>query len=243
MLRKAETLTGRKLKAIRTDNAEEYLAIDSFLDERDAIHEWTPPYSHESNELSERFNRTIMTMARSMFAGTSLPRSLWAEAINTAVYTKNRLPHQGLERGTTPYEALHGTKPSIEHLQPFGRKCFAHILPKQRKAGSKLMPRAKQGHFVGYNLATHKIYRIYISSENKLVETRHVKFAPFVQSGTIETHELLPKTVDKNQTGSDFCSPKQKEQPITSATLPLSSWTRVQRLNQEIQEHESEDAS
>ena len=116
MISEAERQTGRKLKAIRTDNAGEYLAIDDFLKQQGAIHEWTPPYSHESNKLPERFNRTIYTMARSMLAGTKLPRFLWAEALNTATYVKNRLPHQGLERGTTSYKAFHGTKPSIEHL-------------------------------------------------------------------------------------------------------------------------------
>ena len=55
-------------------------------------------------------------MARLMLAGTKLLRFLWAEALNIATYVKNRLPHQGLERGTTPYEAFYSTKPSIEHL-------------------------------------------------------------------------------------------------------------------------------
>ena len=55
-------------------------------------------------------------MARLMLAGTKLPRFLWAEALNTAIYVKNRLPHQELERGTTPYEAFYGTKPSIKYL-------------------------------------------------------------------------------------------------------------------------------
>ena len=91
MISEAERQTERKLKAIRTDNAKEYLAIDDFLE--GTIHEWIPPYSHESNKLPERFNRTIYTMTRLMLAGTKLPRFLWAEALNTAIYVKNRLPH------------------------------------------------------------------------------------------------------------------------------------------------------
>jgi hypothetical protein len=39
MIRKAERQTERKLKAIRTDNGEEYVAIDVFLDHEEIIHE------------------------------------------------------------------------------------------------------------------------------------------------------------------------------------------------------------
>src|SRR5438874_13360185 len=156
-----------------------------------------------------------------MLASTKLPRFLWAEALNTATYVKNRLPHQGLERGTTPYEAFHGTKPSIEHLQPFGRKCYAHVLPEQQKAGSKLLPRARLGHFVGYNSETTKIYHIYIPSEHKVVETRQVKFAPFVPNHTEETNELLPKTIIQSQTESEKIA--QQKQPTTLAELLLPS--------------------
>src|SRR5437588_539681 len=229
MISEAKRQTGRKLKAIRTDNVEEYLAINAFLEQQGAIHEWTPLYSHELNGLPERFNRTIYTMVRSMLAGTKLPRFLWAEALNTATYVKNRLPHQGLERGTTPYKAFHGTKPSIEHLQPFGRKCYAHVLPEQRKAGSKLLPRARLDHFVEYNSETTKIYHIYIPSEHKVIETRQVKFAPFIpnHTDTEEINELLPKTIVKSQNGSKKKTTQQK-QPTTSAELLLPSWKRVQ---------------
>ena len=38
MISEAERQTGRKLKAIRTDNAREYLAINTFLEQQGAIH-------------------------------------------------------------------------------------------------------------------------------------------------------------------------------------------------------------
>ena len=75
---------------------------------------------------------------------------LWAEAAATAVYIRNRLPHSRLPDQTTPYEALHGKKPSIKHLQPFGRRCFMHIPEETRPPGSKLLARSMEGRFVGY---------------------------------------------------------------------------------------------
>jgi hypothetical protein len=115
-----------------------------------------------------------------MLASSGLPLSMWGEAVHTAIYVKNRLSHRAVK--TTSYEELHGEKPSIKHLQPFGRKCYVHVLPEQRKAGSKLLPRAKEGQLVGYASGIDKIYRIYISSENRIVETRQIRFAPFEEN-------------------------------------------------------------
>ena len=92
---------------------------------------------------------------------------LWAEAAATPVYVKNRLPHVALSRDPatnpandiTPFEALNGHKPSIKHLQPFGRACFVHIPEESRPPGSKLLARSIEGRCCGYTEST-KIYRI-----------------------------------------------------------------------------------
>ena len=128
MIREAKRQTERKLKAVRTDNAEEYIATNTYRKHKGAIHKQSPPYSYELNRLSERFNRTIYTITRSMLAGTKLLRFLWAEALNTAIYIKNHLSYQRLERDITLYKTFYNTKSSIEHLQLFERKYFIHIL-------------------------------------------------------------------------------------------------------------------
>ena len=83
--------------------------------------------------------------------------SACSEAAATAVYIKKRSPHSALPQ--TPYEALKGEKPSIKHLQPFSRKCYVHIPEEARPSGSKLLPRAIEGRFLGYE-KSDKIYRI-----------------------------------------------------------------------------------
>ena len=184
MIRQAERSTGRKLKNLRSDNGGEYIAMDPFFEDEGINHEYSPAYSHESNGMAERFNRTLITMARSMLNSSGFDLKLWAEAISTALHTKNRLPHQGFENKKTPYEALNAEKPSISHLQPFGRKCYVHISEEERVGKSKLLPRAEEGHVVGYNKATNKIYRIYFPSKRRVTEERQVTFAPLSDSRT-----------------------------------------------------------
>ena len=101
---------------------------------------------------------------------------LWAAA--TAVYIKNTLPHSALPKQQTPYEALNGEKPSIKDLQPFGRKCNVHILDEARPSGSKLLPRAIEGRFPGYE-KIDKIYRIWNPvKSNQVLISRDVRFPP-----------------------------------------------------------------
>ena len=73
MIREVEKQTDRKLKAIRTNNAGKYITIDRTLDKKGIVHERSFSYFHESNGLSERLNRTIVTMTRGMLASFKLP--------------------------------------------------------------------------------------------------------------------------------------------------------------------------
>jgi hypothetical protein len=172
VVKEVERQFDSKVKRIKSDNGGEYIAMDSkFLKEEGIVHDYAPAYSHESNGVAERYNRTIITMVRGMLLGHKL--YLWAEAVTTAVYIKNRLYHRAL--GKTPYEALLNRKPSIKHLQPFGKKCFIHIAKEARKPGTKLLPRAKEGILVGYT-SSDKIYRVHVPSENRVFTSRQLEW-------------------------------------------------------------------
>jgi transposase InsO family protein len=116
-------------RAFRTDNGGEYVTKDLkvFFKSKGIIHEFTPPYSPESNRVAERLNRTIGEALRAMLeSAVTYDKKLWAEAVLTSAYIKNRQPHSAL-KDLTPYEAFYGSKPSIQHLQPFGRECYIHV--------------------------------------------------------------------------------------------------------------------
>ena len=108
--RKTQAGTGSVSHILRftTDYGGEYVnkELKEFFESERIIHEISPPYSHESNGIAERFNRTITTMAGAMLSDGNLPLSLWSSAINTSVYLKNRIPHKAVKK-SNPYEALH----------------------------------------------------------------------------------------------------------------------------------------
>ncbi|KAK4383583.1 Copia protein [Sesamum angolense] len=62
--------------------------------------------------LSERRNRTLLEMARSMMAQANLPISFWGDTILTAAYILNRVPSKSVP--STPYELWHGRKPNLK---------------------------------------------------------------------------------------------------------------------------------
>lgn len=84
---------GATLKVLRSDNGREYCNsnLQEYMKEKGIKFEPTAPYTPEQNGKAERSNRTINECARTMLLASGLPRRLWAEAANCAVYLLNRV--------------------------------------------------------------------------------------------------------------------------------------------------------
>ena len=89
-----------------------------------------------------------------------LPKLLWGEAANTAVYVQNRSPHQALDF-KTPEEVFTGKKLDVSHLRIFGCLVYFHVLKEKR---NKLEAFGKKGIFVGYS-ENSKAYKIYVPGQ------------------------------------------------------------------------------
>ncbi len=75
-----------------------------------------------------------------MILAQGLGLEFWGEAMNTAVYIKNRCLTKALD-SKTPQEAWNGRKPNVSHLRVFGCKAFTHVPDEKRtKLESKSMP-------------------------------------------------------------------------------------------------------
>lgn len=106
-----------------------------------------------------------------MLIQANLPKKLWAEAINTATYIRNRCP-TGPLNDQTLYEVWNGAKPSVRHRRRFG--CKAYMLDKRPTKG-KFDPKSIECIFVGYSNES-KAYRIWDVSSNKIIQSRDVRF-------------------------------------------------------------------
>jgi transposase InsO family protein len=92
-LRWAQNEFGLRIKKIRSDNGTEFKnsQIEGFLEEKVIKHEFSSPYTPQQSGVVERKNRTLLDMARTMLDEYKTPDQFWAEAINTACYSINRL--------------------------------------------------------------------------------------------------------------------------------------------------------
>src|SRR5262249_46745414 len=105
-----EKQTGKSIKALRLDRGGEYLSQEfvAYLKHHGIVSQWTPPYTPQHNGVSERRNRTLLDMVRSMMSRSELPIYLWGYALETAAYLVNRVPSKSVS--STPYEIWKGRK-------------------------------------------------------------------------------------------------------------------------------------
>ncbi|KAG8479167.1 hypothetical protein CXB51_029021 [Gossypium anomalum] len=169
----AETEIGCKLKTVRSDNGTEYTSsgFNIFCDEAGIRHQLTNTYTPQQNGVSERKNRSLINMARCLLFEKNLPKTMWAEAVNTVVYIQNRLPTKALAQ-KTPFEAWFGFKPSLAHMKVFGCLCYSQIPAVKR---DKLSKRAIPGILARYSMVK-KGYRILDPLTNKIHVSRDVIF-------------------------------------------------------------------
>jgi transposase InsO family protein len=131
----------------------------------------TVPRSPQQNGVVERKNWSILNMARSMLKSKKMPKELWAEAIDCAVYLSNRCPTRSVQ-GKTPQQAWSINKPTISHLRVFGSIAYMHVPDQER---SKLDDKSEKYVFIGYD-PSFKGYKLYNPSTKKVIVSRDVEF-------------------------------------------------------------------
>ncbi|KAJ9557532.1 hypothetical protein OSB04_012146 [Centaurea solstitialis] len=160
----------RKIKFFRSDRGEEYLTqeFDNHLRECGIVSQLTPPYTPQMNGVSEKRNRTLLDMVRSMMCRSTLPVSFWGYALETATNILNKVPTKSVEK--TPYEIWTGKKPKLSFLKIWG--CQVYV---KRTTSEKLKPKSDKCIFVGYPKNSLGYY-FYYPSENKVFVARNGEF-------------------------------------------------------------------
>ena len=192
-----EKHTGKSILRFRSDNGGEYSSNEfvEFLRKNGIKRETSVARRPQQNGVSERMNRTVIEMARTMRISAKLPLKFWAEAVNTAVYVRNRCSSRSLPKGSTPYTIWMGRKPSVDHFKVFGSQVWYKL-----DNAAKFDQQAKKGIFVGY-ASDRKAYRIFDESIQKLIISRDVKIVEskrisFVDQSYIQDPPIADKNVE-----------------------------------------------
>ncbi|GJV05616.1 retrotransposon protein, putative, ty1-copia subclass [Tanacetum coccineum] len=206
--KEVENQLGKTIKSLRSDRGGEYMSQE-FLDhlkEHGIIAHRTPPYTPQNNGVSERRNRTLLDMVRSMMSQTTLPKSFWDYALETAARILNMVPSK---KAFVKHDTL--TKP--DKLDPRSFKCI----------------------FIGYPKETMG-YSFYSPSENKVFVARNAEFfesklLDLKASGSVEDLELIQEE-DTNPSVDTSLNHEEDDQEIDepqSDINPIRRSTRTRR--------------
>jgi hypothetical protein len=242
-LRRAQNEFGLRIKKIRSDNGTEFKnsQIEGFLEEEGIKHEFSSPYTPQQNGVVERKNRTLLDMARTMLDKYKTPDWFWAEAINTACYSINRLYLHWIFKKTS-YELLIGKKPNVSYFRVFGSKFFI-LIKKGRK--SKFAPKAVEGFLLGYDSNT-RAYRVFNKSTGLVEVSCDIVFDETngSQVEQVDLDELddqeAPCIVLRNMSIGDVC-PKESEEPTQAQDQSSSSNQASPPTQDEEQAQDDED--
>ncbi|GJR82586.1 retrotransposon protein, putative, ty1-copia subclass [Tanacetum coccineum] len=239
-----ENQLGKTIKAIRSDRGGEYISQEfkDYLKANGIVQQLTPPYTPQHNGVSERRNRTLLDMVRSMMNLTTLPLSFWDYALESATRILNMVPTKKVDK--TPYEMWYGKVPNLSYLKVWG--CEALV---KRDTPDKLEQRSVKCIFIGYPKETMGYY-FYFPPENKIVVAR---YAEFFEKRLI-SQEISGRAVDleeiqeeEDTTPSEITSniPQEVEgfEPPQEEVIPIRRSERTHRapnrlcLNVEVEEH------
>jgi hypothetical protein len=217
-----QTKFKRTPKVIRSDRGGEYTSheLTQFLRAEGIKAQLTVPYTPQQNGCSERKNRYLVEMARSMLIDSKLSTKYWGEAVTTANYLQNILPAAG--EATTPYEKWEGKQPKLSHIKRFGCPAYAIIPPEKRH---KLDSKARK-------MVLNKGHRLLDTDTDRICISRDVRF--------IEGDSHLCASTTVNQTDN-------VQQPIADDTVTEVYWettpdseTNEQQPNVPVQLPETE---
>ncbi|GJR34289.1 retrotransposon protein, putative, ty1-copia subclass [Tanacetum coccineum] len=167
-------------------------------------------------------------MVRSMISQTTLPKSFWDYALQTAARILNMVTTKKVDK--TPYEIWHGQAPKLSCLKVWG--CEALVKRDTLTKPEKLDPRSFRCIFVGYPKETMGYY----PSENEVFISQNVEFfendlIDLKASGSMKDLELIQEE-DTNPSVDTSLDHEEDDQEIDepqSDIIPIRRSTRIRR--------------
>ncbi|GJT22545.1 retrotransposon protein, putative, ty1-copia subclass [Tanacetum coccineum] len=213
--KEVENQLGKTIKSLCSNRGGEYTSQE-FLDhlrDHGIITHRTPPYTPQNNSVSKRRNQTLLDMVQSMMSQTTLPKSFWDYALESAVRILNMVLTKKVDK--TPYKVWHGQVPKLSYLNVWG--CEALVKRDTLTKPDKLEPRAFKCIFVAYPKETMG-YSFYYPPENKVFVARNAEFfqndvIDHEASGSLEDLEIIQKE-DKHPSLDNSLNHEEDDQEI-----------------------------
>ena len=213
---------GTTIKVVHSDRGGEFTGQDfrDHLARQGTVQRLTVHDTPEHNGAAERTHGTLLNIIRSLLISSGLPRTMWGEAMQHAVWLYNRTPHAGIAF-RTPYELRFGKPADLTGLHPFGSVCFV-----KDQDASKLGSRAVECRWLGFD-PTSNGYRVYWPSQRKISVERNVTFSsqeiPLLEGEDYSLDQLHDDEPAKEQNPDDSQPvpglPDKAPQPRRSARL------------------------
>nr|XP_043611556.1 uncharacterized protein LOC122583197 [Erigeron canadensis] len=162
-----------KPKFVRSGNGTELVnkEYSAYFKAQGIIHQRSMAYTPQQNGVVERKHRHLIETARAIKMHVDLPIRFWGDCVLVATYLINRMTMQYLS-WKTPFEILHGVKPTYEYLRTTGCLCYAtNTRPHKDKFG----PRGVKCILLGYPPA-QRGYRLYNLDTAEVFHSRDVVF-------------------------------------------------------------------
>lgn len=172
--------TEQKVKGVtefHSDKGGEFISREllSFFDQHGTVATTTTAGTPQHNGIAERMGRTVFEAARAMMHHAGADSQLWGEAVQTAIYVRNRA---SLRTGTekTPdgwwMPGANDAKPSVDGLRVWGCTAWVHVPDEKR---TKLESKSIAMVFVGYSEERHA-YRFLDTETSKIAVSRDARF-------------------------------------------------------------------
>jgi transposase InsO family protein len=90
-----ENATKEKVATLRTNNGGEFTSneFNDYCHDNGIKRKLTNSYTPQQNGVTERMNRTLMDMTRSMLQFKGLSTKYWVEAVHTTVYLRKLITY------------------------------------------------------------------------------------------------------------------------------------------------------
>lgn len=131
------------------------------------LREGTSAMIHE-NSMTGQLRRIITENGKELMRNTTIPEKYWPEAMQYAVWIKNRVPTSALRWKQTPYEMAEGFRPDLSRELTWGTRIYVTIPREKARDDRKLHDaRGYVGYFMGCD--NESTYRV-LNPDKKTIE-------------------------------------------------------------------------